>query len=114
MQCGHKRRSLPNSNEARARDRRHFDPVIVSNDPPFLILHGRGDEDVSLSTSELVHDALAKHLAVLCHWLVSRAIAGSTWAGNAPSDAELLQCFPQLLKAARASGRLPSSSRMPA
>lgn len=33
---------------------------VTPNDPPFLILHGSGDEEVSLSQSELLRDALAK------------------------------------------------------
>ena len=33
---------------------------VTPDDPPFLILHGSGDEEVSLSQSELLRDALAK------------------------------------------------------
>lgn len=33
---------------------------VTPDDPPFLILHGSGDEEVSISQSELLRDALAK------------------------------------------------------
>jgi acetyl esterase/lipase len=33
---------------------------VTPDDPPFLILHGSGDEEVSITQSELLRDALAK------------------------------------------------------
>lgn len=33
---------------------------VTPNDPPFLILHGSGDQEVSIAQSELLRDALAK------------------------------------------------------